>query len=310
MSCAGRDESATESIHELIARQFGVITKEQAGALGVGASALSRRVASGELARVFPGIYRATVAAPTQRQFALAAALWAGDGALVSHGTAARLWEFEHGGSSRIELWLPSERNLRSDNAVVHRGTRLDRADRTVLDGIPITTPTRTLIDIAGRLEDHRLLAVLENLIRRDMVRPNRLATRLRALRRSGRPGGGRLQLLLDQRGDGRPLESPLEALAWQLIIESGVRLPARQHWVTSTHGRYRLDFAWPDLELGLECDGYDGHGGVVQWGKDKVRLAELAAAKWRILPVTWDACTRQRKRVLRWLRSAVPTIQ
>jgi very-short-patch-repair endonuclease len=187
---------------------------------------------------------------------------------------------------------------------------RLDRADRTVLDGIPITTPTRTLIDIAGRFEDHKLLSVLEDLIRREMVRPDRLTARLSALRKSGRAGGGRLQALLDQRGDGRPLESALEALVWQLIVESGVRLPARQYWVTAAGGRYRLDFAWPDLELGLECEGYTYHGGAARWGKDKARLAELAAARWRVLPVTWDACTRERKRVLRWLRSAVPRIQ
>jgi very-short-patch-repair endonuclease len=148
---------------------------------------------------------------------------------------------------------------------------------------------------------------VMEDLIRRDIVRPDRLAARLRALRRSGRPGGGRLHLLLEQRGDGRPLESALEALVWQIILESGARLPTRQYWVTAAAGRYRLDFAWPDLKLGVECEGYAFHGGAARWGKDKARLAELAAADWRIVPVTWEACTRERARVIGWLRRAVP---
>jgi very-short-patch-repair endonuclease len=309
MSAAEREESTTESVYDVMSRQLGVITKAQASGCGVSASALSRRVASGEWARVFPGIYRTTAAPIAQRQSALAAALWGGDEALVSHGTAAALWEFESGRSSRLELWVPYERSIRSSEIIVHRGTRLDRADRTMLGGIPITTPTRTLIDVAGRLEDHRLLSVLEDLIRRDMVRADRLAARLRALRKSGRPGGGRLQLLLDQRGDGRPLESALEALVWQLITASGVRLPARQYWVTTPHGRYRLDFAWPRLKLALECEGYTYHGGAARWGKDKARLAELAAARWRVLPVTWDACTSERERVLRWLRASVSTI-
>src|SRR5262249_24082734 len=152
------------------------------------------------------------------------------------------------------------------------------------------------LIDVAGRLEDHKLLAVMEDLIRRDLVKPERLRARLEALRKSGRVGGGRLAALLDQRGDGRPLESTPEALVWQIIIKSGVRLPERQHWVTATEGRYRVDFAWPDLKLGLECEGYAYHGGGARWGKDKARLAELAAARWRVLPVTWHACTQERE--------------
>jgi very-short-patch-repair endonuclease len=309
MTTAERAKSVNESVHDVIARQFGVISTEQAVRFGISASAVSRRVASGEWARVFPGVCRATAAEVTLRQRALAAVLWAGGGALVSHATAARLWEFEHTRGDTIEIWLAYPHNRRHEDVTVHRGNRLDRADRTVLDGIPITTPTRTLIDIAGRLEDHKLLAVMEDLIRRDMVRPDRLAARLCALRKSGRPGGGRLQVLLNQRGDGRPLESALEARAWQLIIESGVRLPARQYWVTAAAGHYRLDFAWPDLKLGLECEGYAFHGGVARWDKDKARLAELAAARRRVLPVTWDACTRERERVLRWLRASVSNV-
>ena len=172
---------------------------------------------------------------------------------------------------------MPAQRGLRSELIDVHRGGRLDRADRTNLDGIPITTPIRTLIDMAGRLEDHRLVAVTEDLIRRAEIKPDRLAVRLRVLRASGRPGAGRLEALLAQRGDGRPLESALEALVWQIIVASGVRLPERQHWVTVTEGRYRLDFAWPDLQLGLECEGYEHHSGRSRWGKDRARFAEPA---------------------------------
>ncbi len=185
----------------------------------------------------------------------------------------------------------------------MHRGKRLDRADRAELDGIPITTVARTLIDMAGRLEDHRLLAVTEDLIRRDLVAPDRLRARLHALRASGRPGGGRLEALLDQRGDGRPLESALEALAWPIIRRSGVPLPARQHWVTTTRGRYRLDFAWPGLKVALECEGWSHHGGRAAWGKDRARLAELVAAGWRILPITWEICRGNPGQVVEWIR-------
>ncbi len=201
---------------------------------------------------------------------------------------------------------MPQARHVRSPLVSVHRGTRLDRADRTTLDGIPITTVTRTLIDMAGRLVDRRLLAVTEDLIRRDLATADRLRARLRALRASGRPGGGRLEELLDQRGDGRPLESDLEALAWPIIRGSGVPLPVRQHWVTVGRGRYRLDFAWPGVKVGLECEGWEHHGGLAAWGKDRTRLAELVAADWRILPLTWDVCSREPARVVQWIRNTL----
>ena len=248
-------------------------------------------------------MYRHTAAPVSPRQSALAATLWAGADALVSHSAAAVLWEFDGVRAPKVELWVPQGHNVRSPLVWVHRGTRLDRADRTTLGGIPITTVTRTLIDMAGRLEDHRLLAITEDLIRRDLATPDRLRARLRALRSSGRPGGGRLEELLDQRGDGRPLESALEALAWPIVRSSGVPLPTRQHWVTVTRGRYRLDFAWPELKVGLECEGWKEHGGRAAWGKDRARFAELVAAGWRILPLTWDVCSRDPQRLVGWIR-------
>ena len=85
-------------------------------------------------------------------------------------------------------------------------------------------------------------------------------------------------------------MESTLEALVWSLILESGVRLPERQYRVDVPGGRYRLDFCWPDLMFGLECDGYEHHGErKSDWGKDRARYAELAVIGLRVMPVTWD---------------------
>jgi very-short-patch-repair endonuclease len=189
----------------------------------------------------------------------------------------------------------------------VHRGTRLDRADRTTVDGIAVTTVVRTLIDVSGRLEDHRLLAITEDLLRRNILREDRLRARLGALRTSGRVGAGRLEALLDQRGNGRALESELEAIVWQIILSAGVRLPERQYWLTRGSERYRIDFAWPDLRFGVECEGYEYHGGYTAWGKDKTRYGEMANLGWRVVPVTWHAATRARERVVRWITTAVP---
>lgn len=294
-----------ESVHDLMRRQFGVISAAQASRLGMSKHAVAHRVRTGQWTRVLPRVYRVTAAPVVPQQEAIAAVLWAGAGALVSHSWAALLLGFEGMRAAKVELWVPSTCKVNSPLVTVHRGTRLDRADRTVLDGIPITTPVRTLIDMSARLEDGPLLALTESLLRQGLVTEERLAARLGALRASGRPGAGRLEALLDERGDGRPLESPLEVTVWRLIVESGLPLPARQHWVTVTRGRYRLDFAWPDRRVGVECMGYAHHGGRARWGKDMNRFAELAAVNWRVVPVTWDACTRRRDQVLAQLRMA-----
>jgi very-short-patch-repair endonuclease len=308
MTTAERKNSGSESVHELMAGQLGLISASQAGCCGISASGITRRIASGEWTRVLPRVYRLTATAVTVRQSALAAVLWAGPGSLASHATAAALHDFSGVRVPPIpEIWVPSTRRIDSPVVTVHRGTRLDRADRTTVDGIAVTTVVRTLIDVSGRLEDHRLLAITEDLLRRNILREDRLRARLGALRTSGRVGAGRLEALLDQRGNGRALESELEAIVWQIILSAGVRLPERQYWLTRGSERYRIDFAWPDLRFGVECEGYEYHGGYTAWGKDKTRYGEMANLGWRVVPVTWHAATRARERVVRWITTAVP---
>jgi very-short-patch-repair endonuclease len=293
------------AVARLAASQFSVFSRAQVVALGATPAQIEHRLAMGRWVLPLRNVYGIAGATESARKTVMAATLWAGEGSLVSHAAAAALWNFEGVRARKVEVW--STRSRRSARVVVHRGTRLDRADRTMLGPIPITTPVRTLIDMAGRLEDLRLSAVMEDLIKRELVDPDRIRARLDALRSSGRPGVGRLDALLDARGVGPAMESTLEALVWSLIVESGVRLPERQYWVDVPGGRYRLDFCWPDMMLGLECDSFEFHAErKSDWGKDRARYAELVVIGLRVIPVTWDAARHEPKRVLRWLRDGV----
>jgi len=268
---------------------------------------MTRRVANGVWARVLPKVYRLVGAPSPTEQRSMAAALWAGDGAVVSHGAAGVIWGIDDVRGPKPELWVPVPRNPRTWDVVVHRGPRLDSVDCTTFGVMPITTPVRTLIDVAGRLEHDRLLAAMESVFRRKLGTAEQLAARLGALRDSGRPGVGRLSALFEERAGGRPLESVLEAKVWRLLCRTGLPLPERQRWVSLPGGRYRLDFAWPEHKVGLECDGWEHHGRRASFDADRARLAEFAAARWRILPVTWAICTREPERVERWLRDSLP---
>ncbi|MFI5053459.1 MAG: endonuclease domain-containing protein, partial [Acidimicrobiia bacterium] len=70
--------------------------------------------------------------------------------------------------------------------------------------------------------------------------------------------------------------------------------------------GRYRLDFAWPDVKVALECDSWEHHGSRVAFGKDRVRLSVLVAGGWRVLTITWEACRDDPEGVVGWVESAL----
>jgi very-short-patch-repair endonuclease len=299
-------EPAEAAIAAIADRQFGVFSRRQALGAGISPRQIQLRIDARRWESRFRGVYRIVGAPEGLHQSAMAASLYAGDGALVSHGTAGLLWGIDGARALTTELWVPSSRKTEIKGLTLHRGTRLDRADRTTFGPIPITSAVRTLIDLSARMQDDRLVASMEHAFRRGLVTPERLGARVEALRRSGRPGAGRLAALLAGRESGPALESALEAKVWLLLRRSGVPLPRRQFWVAVPGGRYRLDFAWPEQRVGLECDGWEHHGTRSAFVADRARLAELAAARWRILPVTWKACTRESERVERWLRSAL----
>jgi very-short-patch-repair endonuclease len=71
--------------------------------------------------------------------------------------------------------------------------------------------------------------------------------------------------------------------------------------------GRYRLDFAWPDFKVAVECGGYEAHGSTRErFGKDRARYAELVASGYRVLPVTWSVARTEPGRVVRWLEATL----
>jgi very-short-patch-repair endonuclease len=299
------NESPDAAITAIADAQFGVFARAQALDAGLSERQIQVRLSARRWESRFRGVYRVVGAPESMQQAAMAGALYAGDGALVSHGTAGVLLGVEGARARDVELWVPGDKRIEVPGLTIHRGSRLDRADRTMLGPIPITNAVRTLIDLSARMEDDRLLATVEDAVRRGLVKPDRLLVRAEALRKSGRPGAGRLVELLRDRS-GPALESALEAKVWLLLQQSMLPLPRRQFWVVLPGGRYRLDFAWPEHRVALECDGWEHHGRRSAFAPDRARLAEFAAARWRVLPITWHACTREPQRVERWLRTAL----
>jgi very-short-patch-repair endonuclease len=286
-----RNETPDAAIRRLARRQHNLFKYEQAIEAGFSPAAISRRVSTDSWERVLRRVYRVADTSSDRRQAALAACYWAGDGAVASHRTAGVLWELDGVREDRVEITVPPPRSPRSPLVIVHRSLELPRADRVTLGVIPVTSPVRTLLDLAACLNEEDLEAAVEGAFDRGLVRDSVLRARSSGRRN---PGVTALRRMLNERDLASPaLESRLEVKVWRLLVGSGLPKPVRQHRVQIDGRRYRLDFAWPSFRVAVEADGFTIHGARRRaYQADRWRTATLVSGGWRIVPVTWHDAT------------------
>lgn len=234
----------------LAGRQHYVITREQLLGLGMHPQAIKHRLASGRLHPVHAGVYAVGRRDLSRLGEFMAAVLACRGGALVSHASAAELWGIRPRG--RIEVTVPPTHAPRRPGIVVHRRT-VGRVEATRRHCIPVTTPARTLVDIAQDLSEKQLERAVNEADRLDLIDPERLRARLDGYR--GVRGVPKLRTLLD-RHTFTLSDSDLE-LAFKPIVRAvGLPEPLTQQWVNG----FRVDFYWPDLGLVVETDGLRYH--------------------------------------------------
>jgi hypothetical protein len=295
--------------------QWGVFSREQAGRAGLERGAIEFRLESGEWERMLPCVYRATSAPVTQQQRLLAGCLWAGSGAVVSHMTAARLHGLEGVGQPRrgepIELTVPVGKYLVAPGYSVHRSRKLERADRTVIGGIPATSFARTLTDLASVLDERHLsLAMDSGLSRYPHIDVPYLRRQLRRLATRRGTGARTLGKLLDARATNAvDLDSELERRFSAALREAGFPRPEEHYQVIESGRRLgEVDFAYPRARVAIELDGSAIHRRPDVWERDHERTSELAAAGWRVVTVTWRQLERDEEAVLQRLRRTLAT--
>jgi predicted transcriptional regulator of viral defense system len=226
----------------------------------------------GSLERMYAGVFRVAGSYPSARQRAMAAVLHCGDEALLSHTSAAELLRYPAPHDERFHLAVPPHVKRASNAVVLHRTTSIDQRDRYVVDGLPCTSPTRTIIDLAGQLEGEALEHAFE------AARRMGLTTKLAIERRIGADRAPAALRDLLKLVDLRPTESRLEVRTARLLRKHRITPEATQHRV----GSYRIDFVLSfACKLGLECDGFEWHGNHLAWKRDRRRVAALEAAGW-----------------------------
>lgn len=277
--------------------QLGLITAQQCVELGVTRKVVARQVAEARWERVLPGVYRDAMHPSSTPQLAFAGALWAGPPGVASHVAAGAVMALDGVVLGRPHVWVPAARSARSDLVVVHRG-EVEPVDRRMIGPVPVTSPARTLIDLAGLLDDEDLAAALEDAIHRGLTTPQAIERRLRVLGGKGRPGSKRLRDILDDRGSSAAAASRLEVRIWRTLRSAGLR-PVRQQPVRVGERTYRVDCAFPQWRLAVEGIGDRFHRSPLQRRRDQQRLADLASVAWRVIPVTWHDITEMPDRVV-----------
>jgi hypothetical protein len=277
--------SSDARVAALATKQHGTITTAQARSCGLDDKAVAWRVSVGRWVPYRRGVYLIAGVPPSERQAVIAACL-AVPGSAAGRLTAARLWGLDLPSVDRVHL---VGRQARLDGVVVHRSTTLVPADVSRLGAIPLTSPARTLVDCAGTVPRDCLGPVVDDALRRGLVK---LAD-LRACHERVDTGSGRRptvamrEVLVERQPGYSSGDSQREADIVRLLADSGLPAPVLGHRVRLGRRTYKLDIAWPEVMRALEFDGWDTHRTFTAFHGDRQRTRRLVAAGWTILPVT-----------------------
>jgi len=274
--------------HKIAKSQYGAICWPQLERLGFNRLQIKRRVRSGDWIRLLPGVWRLSWAEPTWMQRVWGASLWGGTDAVISHRAAGRLWELDGMRSDDVELIAPKRLRVKAGWFRAHRSPVLPRAERHTKNGLAVTSPSRTLVDLAGTVDEAALQRAVEHAFRRKIASMSSLWRALASVPAQGRAGTGALKRLL-QAGMLRPeLQSELERQVLQLFRDYGLPEPKCQYTVREKGGSLGdVDFAWPRERVLVEAEGFQFHSGRRAWERDIARYNRLQVHGWTPLRVT-----------------------
>lgn len=283
-----RPEAACLRLAEM---QYGVIDRHQARALGLTSHQIHGRLRKGLWARLHPGVYRIRGIPSSWHQDVMAACRWGGQQAVASHRAAATLWGL-YPGERRppVEISTPGQARPPKD-VLVHGRASLKAPEKTLRGPIPTTPVVRTLLDLGAVEKPVIVEEAVDYALRKRMVTLDRLKERLEEVACKGRPGISLMRRILNERGaESALLASRFERLMYRLLDGGGLPRPVPQYEIWS-NGRFiaRPDFAYPDRKVAIEADGYEYHSGRSAFQKDRTRISEMAACRWRAPPFTWE---------------------
>jgi very-short-patch-repair endonuclease len=277
----GKERPGNRKIAELGDRQHRVVAIRQLVALGFGRGAIEHRLSSGYLHTLYRGVYAVGCATVSRRGAIMAAALACGENAIASHHAAALVWGLRLSDRSVIDVTAGRSRHGQP-GIKLHRVRVLHPEDCGRVDGIPVTSVPRTILDLAEVLQPHQLANVVTEAEAR-RVFDLRAVERLMA-RSSGRRGMRPLRLLLDSYAEPPVTRSVLERVLLRVCADAGILRPQTNVIVAG----HRVDALWPEQRLVAEIDSRTHHMTLAAFEEDRKRDADLMLAGYRVLRITW----------------------
>ena len=280
------------AIARLAERQHGVVSRRQLAMLGLSEREIDVRITSGDLHPVFRGAFAVGHRAIDRPGRMLAAVLACGDGTVLSHGSAAELQGLWDKRPIPVDVIPPRRAGRKVPDIRWHNVLRPTPDEIEIREGIPCTTVSRTIVDMAGRTG----FVGLSRLVERAAIQ-RRLEVQAvdRVLARGRRRGAPNLRAILDlwrtddERKRKPRLRSPLEAFLLPALIAAGVPRPECNVRLRVDGGPpLELDMLWRDERLAIEADGEETHGTRSAFQEDRKRDQRLVAAGYRVARVTW----------------------
>lgn len=262
-----------------------MVASWQLRAIGFGRHAIQHRVEAGRLHRRYRGVYSVGHRRLTVKGQRMAAVLACGPDAVLSHKNAIAHAELRPPRDGPIDVTVPGRTRKGQPGICVHSVRSLDPRDRRILDGIPVTSVERALLDYAEQVDNQELRHALDESERRGLI--TRASIEAMLARNPGRKGATPLRAELDKMLGVDPpwTQSELQRAMLALIRENGLPEPKTEVPL----GAYRVDLYWPEHRLALELDGYEFHKGRKVFRSDRRKDGKLKIKGIDVFRVTED---------------------
>jgi very-short-patch-repair endonuclease len=271
-------------------------------AIGMGSGAITVRLERGQLHELYRGVYIVGFRRISRRGRWMAAILASGPGAVLSHRSAAHLWQFLPPRAEPIDVTAPA-RQVRREGIKAHR-SRLRNDEWLVHDGIPVASPFRTIFDLAAVVEMRELERAFHEAEAREVT--DRVSLPLLLERYPGRRGARNLRALLEARQPVGITRNDFEEAFLALVDRTALRRP-RMNAPLAIRGRFfEIDALWEHERVAVELDSREIHGTYKKFESDRLRDRILVAEGWRTMRITWRQLQEEPAEIAADLRCAL----
>jgi very-short-patch-repair endonuclease len=297
-----------DAMVRLATAQYGLFSRQQALDMGATAQLIARRIRAGRWVALTAGVYSLPGVPDAWRRSLMAACLEAGPDAVVSHESAAALHGLATFLPGRLVVMLPHGDHQYLRLGMLRQTTDLSSHHSTRMENLTVTTPARTVVDLAGTLRPGRLRVVVEDAVAAGSCSLPQLSSLVEELSRPGKRGLRQLSLILAAVGPGIvPAPTTLERRLRRILREGGLPSPVREHelpWTRDTPGR--VDFAYPAQRVIVEADSRRWHTRERDFEADRRRDREAQLAGWDVYRFTWDDLQHRPDDVVATVRRAL----